>query len=122
MQRKINILGLNMLHDSSAAIVKNGELVSACEQERFNKIKHTNEFPLEAIKESLKISKLKMSQISEINVSFTPSRYLKEFLIGPAVKDKRKMNFLFNSFRKNLYIIDLEKIIRKKLNFKKLIF
>ncbi len=63
MQRKINILGLNMLHDSSAAIVKNGELVSACEQERFNKIKHTNEFPMEAIKESLKISKLKMSQI-----------------------------------------------------------
>ena len=58
MLKKINILGLNMLHDSSAAIIKDGELVSACEQERFNKIKHTNEFPLEAIKEALKISKL----------------------------------------------------------------
>ena len=56
--KNINILGLNLLHDSSASIIKNGVLVSACEQERFNKKKHTNEFPLEAIKESLKISKL----------------------------------------------------------------
>ena len=41
------ILGLNLLHDSSASIIKNGVLVSACEQARFNKKKHTNEFPLE---------------------------------------------------------------------------
>ena len=117
--KNINILGLNLLHDSSASIIKNGVLVSACEQERFNKKKHTNEFPLEAIKESLKISKLSLNQINEINVSFSPSRYIEEFLIKPTITDKRKMNFLFGPIKKNLYIHNLEKTIREKLNYKK---
>ena len=45
------ILGLNAYHaDSSAALIKDGKLVAAAEEERFNRIKHWSGFPMEAIK------------------------------------------------------------------------
>lgn len=37
-------------HDSAAVLLDNGEVVAAIEQERLNRIKHTNKFPAEAIK------------------------------------------------------------------------
>ena len=51
MKSKITYtLGINFLHsDSSACIFKNGELIAACEEERFTRIKHTSLFPKESI-------------------------------------------------------------------------
>ena len=47
----MNILGLNAFHgDASAALLKDGELVSAVEEERFNRIKHWAGFPALAAK------------------------------------------------------------------------
>jgi carbamoyltransferase len=44
------ILGLNCFHgDSSAAIVRDGTLVAAAEEERFRRIKHWAGFPAQAI-------------------------------------------------------------------------
>ena len=43
------ILGLNCFHgDSSAAIVRDGTLVAAAEEERFRRIKHWAGFPAQA--------------------------------------------------------------------------
>lgn len=45
----MTILGLNAFHgDSSAALLSGGELVSAVEEERFNRIKHWAGLPVEA--------------------------------------------------------------------------
>jgi carbamoyltransferase len=45
------ILGINAYHpDSSAALIKDGQLIAAAEEERFNRIKHWSGFPTEAIK------------------------------------------------------------------------
>src|SRR6266849_6426244 len=42
----MNILGLNAFHgDASAALLADGELVAAIEEERFNRIKHWAGFP-----------------------------------------------------------------------------
>jgi carbamoyltransferase len=41
-------------HDSSAAIVVDGELVAACEEERFNREKHSAKFPKQAMAFCLK--------------------------------------------------------------------
>ena len=44
------ILGLNAFHgDSSAALVRDGELVAAAEEERFRRVKHWAGFPSQAI-------------------------------------------------------------------------
>ena len=46
----MNILGLNAFHgDSSAALVKDGVLVAAVEEERFRRVKHWAGFPSESI-------------------------------------------------------------------------
>ena len=48
------ILGINAYHgDVSAALVRDGELVAAVEEERFRRIKHVAGFPREAIRACL---------------------------------------------------------------------
>ena len=45
------ILGLNCFHgDSSAAVFRDGELIAAAEEERFNRFKHSGGFPSNAIR------------------------------------------------------------------------
>lgn len=39
------ILGINNMHDAAAALVVDGKIVAAAEEERFNRIKHSKGFP-----------------------------------------------------------------------------
>ena len=40
------IIGISAFyHDSSACLFKNGELIFACEEEKFSRIKHDSSFP-----------------------------------------------------------------------------
>jgi carbamoyltransferase len=51
----MNILGINAFHgDASAALLADGNLISAVEEERFNRIKHWAGFPALAIEACLK--------------------------------------------------------------------
>ncbi len=69
----MNILGINAFHgDSSAAIVVDGELIAAVEEERFNRIKHWAGFPGESIRYCLEAANLAPDQIDHVAVSFNP--------------------------------------------------
>jgi carbamoyltransferase len=47
----IKILGISALyHDSAAALVIDGRIVAAAQEERFTRIKHDKRLPLNAIK------------------------------------------------------------------------
>ncbi|MGD0652275.1 MAG: carbamoyltransferase [Verrucomicrobiia bacterium] len=47
----MNILGISAFyHDSAAALVHNGEIVAAAQEERFTRVKHDARFPLNAVK------------------------------------------------------------------------
>ena len=53
----MNILGLNAVgHDTSSTLIKNGHVISACEQERYDLQKHSRNFPTEAVNDCLKIA------------------------------------------------------------------
>ena len=68
------ILGLNYyFHDSSACIVKDGELIAAIEEERLNRDKHTRVFPQLAIDRCLKLDNLTYDDIDHIAVSIKPT-------------------------------------------------
>ena len=55
------ILGINAYHgDSSACILKDGEVIAASEEERFRRIKHWAGFPTEAIKYCLEEANVKV--------------------------------------------------------------
>ena len=63
----IKILGIKYGgHDTSAALMIDGELVAACAQERYTKDKHSRRFPLEAINDCLKIGGINLNDIDEI--------------------------------------------------------
>ena len=62
-----SILGISAFyHDSAAAIVKDGEILAAAQEERFTRIKHDSGFPYKAIEFVLKFSKKKLSEIDAI--------------------------------------------------------
>lgn len=67
------ILGLTCYgHDSSAAIVKDGELITAVEEERFNRRKHSHAFPLHSINHCLAAAGITMSQVEHVGYYLKP--------------------------------------------------
>ncbi len=71
----MNILGLNVFHaDTSAALLVDGKLISAIEEERFTKIKHYAGLPLNSIKYCLNSSNLTISEVDIITVNYN-SKY-----------------------------------------------
>lgn len=64
------ILGLNAFHgDSSAAIVCDGRLVAAAEEERFRRIKHWAGFPSEAIRYCLAEAGVTLDEVDSVAVN-----------------------------------------------------
>ena len=67
------MLGINAYHgDASAAIVVDGQLVAAVEEERFNRIKHAAGFPANAIRACLKIAGLETKDIEHVALARDP--------------------------------------------------
>jgi carbamoyltransferase len=61
------ILGLNAFHgDSSAALVRDGRLIAAAEEERFRRVKHWAGFPVHAISYCLNQAGVRLSDIEHI--------------------------------------------------------
>ena len=63
------ILGIHDSHDSGAAIIKDGEIIAAVNEERLNRIKLCWGFPEKAIKEVMRISDIKKHEIDHIAVA-----------------------------------------------------
>jgi carbamoyltransferase len=64
------ILGLNAFHgDSAAALVRDGTLVAAAEEERFRRIKHWAGFPSQAIRYCLQEAGLTLADVDHIAVN-----------------------------------------------------
>jgi carbamoyltransferase len=76
------ILGLNAYHgDASAAIICDGQLVAAAEEERFNRIKHCAGFPYRAVKYCLDIAGIKPEELTHIAVARDPKAHLDKKLL-----------------------------------------
>jgi carbamoyltransferase len=71
------VLGLNAYHgDVSAAIVHDGRLIAAVEEERFRRIKHYAGFPHRAIAECLRIAGARAADVDLFAVSRNPRAHL----------------------------------------------
>src|SRR5580692_8491200 len=69
----MNILGINAYHgNASAAIVCEGRLVAAVEEERFNRVKYAAGFPAHAIRYCLKEAGLELKDIDHVAVPRNP--------------------------------------------------
>ena len=110
----INILGISAFyHDSAAAIIKDGKIISAAQEERFTRIKHDSTFPTNAIKYCLSEANIEVSDIK--NVVFYEKPFLKfERLLETYMAFAPKG---FKSFTMSMPLWLREKLFQKKFLF-----
>ncbi|HEY3307642.1 MAG TPA: carbamoyltransferase C-terminal domain-containing protein [Desulfuromonadaceae bacterium] len=84
------ILGISaFVHDSAACLIKDGVLAANVEEERLNRIKHTEAFPLNAIQFVLKTGKVRLSDVDIIAFNWNPYKAaaaeIFKFIIAPLI-------------------------------------
>ena len=71
------ILGINAYHgDAAAALIKDGRIVAAAEEERFNRVKHCAGFPAAALRYCLAEAGIAIEDVDHIGISRDPSAHL----------------------------------------------
>jgi carbamoyltransferase len=61
------IIGISAYyHDSAAALIRDGEIIAAAQEERFTRKKHDSKFPSNAIEYCLKEANVSFSDVSEV--------------------------------------------------------
>ena len=109
-----SILGVSAFyHDSAAAIVIDGNIIAAAQEERFTRKKHDKRYPFNAVEYVLKESKLKLHEVDYI--VFYEKPFLKfERLLETYVAFAPKG---FKSFSKSMPLWLKEKLFQKKNAF-----
>ena len=111
------ILGISAFyHDSAAALIKDGVVISAIQEERLSRIKHDQKFPTNAINKILEINNISLDEISYVcfyDKPFLKFERLLETYISYAPKG-------FNSFRKAMPLWMKEKLFQKEMIKKEL--
>ena len=112
-----SILGISAFyHDSAAALIKDGKIVAAAQEERFSRIKHDQKYPFNAIKYILDEANLKLNEVEHIvffEKPFLKFERLLETYMAFAPKG-------FKSFSLSMPIWLREKLFQKKFLFEKL--
>ena len=126
------ILGISAFyHDAAAALIKDGKIVAAVQEERFTRIKHDESFPINAIKfcldhEHISVNDLeavvfyekpflKFERLLETYLSFAPKGIV-SFIKAISVWSKKKL------FIKKIIKDELQKISSDKKNSYKILF
>ena len=111
------ILGISAFyHDSAAALIEDGNIIAAAQEERFTRKKHDASYPYNAVNYVLKESKLKLNEVDYI-----------VFFEKPFLKFERLLETYlafapqgFKSFSLSMPIWLREKLFQKKFLFDKL--
>jgi carbamoyltransferase len=81
------ILGINAYHgDAAAALIRDGKLIAAAEEERFNRFKHSAGFPSEAIKYCLAAAGIGPEELDHVGISRDPSAHLHKKILFAATR------------------------------------
>lgn len=108
----MRVLGLSAFyHDSAAALVEDGRIVAAAQEERFTRKKHDSSFPTNAITYCLAEGKVALDQVDKIvfyDKPFLKFERLLETYVAMAPRG-------FRSFRMAIPLWLKEKLFQKKL-------
>src|SRR4030095_8612723 len=87
----VYILGINAYHgDAAAAILKDGKIVAAVEEERFNRVKHCAGFPVQSIRFCLEAAGITLDRVDHIGISRDPSAHLHKKVVFAANRAARQ--------------------------------
>lgn len=108
------ILGINCYHaDSSACLVKDGQLLVAVEEERFRRIKHWAGFPSKSISHCLEKAGIKLSEVDFISINKDPSANLLKKLIF-LLKKRPNINLVFDRIKNSKKHLSIKNEIKKE--------
>ena len=71
----MKVLGINFSNDAAAALVVDGEIVAAVQEERLSRIKHDSSFPARAIRSCLDTAGLTLGDVDEIGFFWNPGKH-----------------------------------------------
>ena len=112
-----SVLGISAFyHDSAAAIIVDGEIIAAAQEERFTRKKHDASYPKNAINYVLKESSLKLNEVDYVvfyEKPFLKFERLLETYIGFSPSG-------FKSFSMSMPLWLREKLFQKKMLFESL--
>src|SRR5467141_2424510 len=98
----MNILGLNAFHgEAAAAVLRDGQLVAALEEERLNRIKHWAGLPVLAAKACLE-----GAQPDHVAISRSPKAHLTDKLLRAVLRPRQWLN-LFSRAANSARIIQV---------------
>ncbi len=120
------ILGISCYyHDAAAALLKDGEIIAASEEERFSRKKHDSTFPKNAINFCLQTGKIRPSDLSYIVFYEKPFRKFHRILLSSLSTYPKSLTF----FREAMSIWLAQKLWIKqeissflKISFDKILF
>ena len=104
------IIGISsFFHDSAAALIKDGEIISAAQEERFTRIKHDHRFPINSVNYCVSSNNLSIMDIDVI-----------VFYENPVLKFDRLLKTYLNFGPKGLhsYTSFMDKWLNNKINYK----
>lgn len=85
------ILGINAYHgDAAAALIKDGRIVAAVEEERFNRVKHCAGFPARSIEYCLREARIDIEDVEHVGISRDPSAHLHKKVLAAATRAVRQ--------------------------------
>ncbi|MDD4215676.1 MAG: carbamoyltransferase N-terminal domain-containing protein [Bacteroidales bacterium] len=108
------ILGISAFyHDAAAALIVGDEIVAAAQEERFTRIKHTSEFPVNAVKYCLEYAGFSIDELDAV-----------VFYDKPLLKFERLLEtyYAFAPLGVRQFVTSIPVWIKEKLFLKKLIF
>jgi carbamoyltransferase len=104
-------------HDTAAALLVDGRLVAACEQERYTRDKHSRLFPNDAVADCLKIGGLATGDLTEIAVGMDMIRLVRETYLRPALTDDERLAMLIADVDRVRTYVHVDDQIRKETGF-----
>ncbi|MCO5231984.1 MAG: carbamoyltransferase [Chitinophagales bacterium] len=107
------ILGISCFyHDAAAALIEDGKIIAAAQEERFSRIKHDENFPENAIRYCLKEAGIRLGQVDSI-----------VFYEKPLLKFERILETFVNVAPRGLksFLYAMPKWVNEKIFFKSLL-
>jgi carbamoyltransferase len=68
----MKVLGINFSNDAAASLVIDGEVIAACQEERFSRIKHDARFPMHALRFCLERGGLALRDVDAVGFFWNP--------------------------------------------------
>lgn len=118
------ILGIQCIsHDSSAALIKDGKVIFAIEEERLSGEKHTSAFPLLSIKSCLSFAGITISDVEAICLPNDVYEHVRmKFIHHWLTYFPRANARMVDEFDAVKRLLNMEQEVRDQLNFKGKIF